>query len=520
MPPHLLTFGEHDYRATVITLSRKFTRQRFLGFVGAGFALLNMPGCIEDRQSHHSPPARPNAVRSFRSRPELSPPAIEITAQAHDTAPGYIFVAPKKGAGQDGPMIVDDQGQLVWFSKNRYATDFKVQTYQGESVLTWWEGKVVAGHGVGEYVIFDSSYREINRIRAGNSYRGDLHEFFITPENTALLTAYVLTQSDLSPIGGSEDGAVWDGIAQELDLETGEVLFEWRSLDHVGVEETYREPPQDPGTPLDYFHINSIDIDFDGNFLISAKGTSAVYKVERESGEILWRLGGKKSDFKMGPGTRFAYQHDARRQRDGTITIFDNGAFPKVHEQSRGIVVELDMDGMSATLVREFTHPNKLLSTSQGNVQVLPNANLLIGWGSAPFFSEYSHEGELLFDAQLLGDGQSYRAFRFPWRGHPTDEPALAVEQGSDEKVTLYVSWNGATEVESWQVLAGSTPNQLKPVGFAPRRGFETTVDVRTVEPYVVVQAKSASGRVLGTTKVVKLEDRTAASVFSPPIPS
>ena len=398
-------------------------------------------------------------------------------------------------------MIVDDQGQLVWFSKNRYATDFRVQTYQGKPVLTWWEGKVVAGHGVGEYVIFDSSYRKINRVRAGNGYQGDLHEFYITPEDTALLTAYVPTQTDLSPISGPEDGAVWEGIAQELDIETGEVLFEWRSLDHVGVEETYRAPPQNPSTPLDYFHINSIDIDFDGNFLISAKGTSAVYKVERESGKILWRLGGKKSDFQMGPGTRFAYQHDARRQRDGTITIFDNGASPKVHEQSRGIVVELDMDEMSATLVREFTHPSNLLSTSQGNVQVLPNTNLFVGWGSAPFFSEYSNEGELLFDAQLLGDGQSYRAFRFPWSGHPSDNPAVAVEQGPDDKVTIYVSWNGATEVESWQVLAGSTPNQLKPVGSAPRRGFETTVTVSTAEPYVAVQAKNASGRVLGSTR-------------------
>jgi hypothetical protein len=479
-----------------------------------------MPGCKEDRQSHHSPPARPSAVRSFRSRPELSPPAIEITTQAQDTAPGYIFVAPKKGAGQDGPMIVDDQGQLVWFSKDRYATDFRVQTYQGEQVLTWWEGKVVAGHGVGEYVIFDGSYREIARVRAGNGYRGDLHEFFITAEDTALLTAYVPTQTDLSPIGGSEDGTVWDGIAQELDLETGEVLFEWRSLDHVSVQETYREPPQDPSTALDYFHINSIDIDFDGNFLLSAKGTSAVYKVERETGEILWRLGGKESDFEMGQGTRFAYQHDARRQRDGTITIFDNGASPKVHEQSRAIVVELDLDKMNATLVREFTHPNELLSTSQGNVQMLPNANLLVGWGSAPYFSEYTHEGELLFDAQLLGDGQSYRAFRFPWSGQPSDNPAVAVEQGPDDNVTLFVSWNGATEIESWQVLAGSTPNQLKPVGSAPWRGFETTVVVRTAEPYVAVQAKSASGRVLGTTKAVKPEDRTAWRVFSTPVSS
>ena len=165
MHPLRLAYGDHDYRATIITLSRKLTRQKFLGAVGAGVVLLNLPGCKEDRQGHHSPPARPSAVKAFRSRQELSPPAIEITAQAHDTAPGYIFVAPKKGAGQDGPMIVDDQGQLVWYSKYRSARDFKVQRYRGRLVLTWWEGRVLAGHGLGEYVIFDDSYREMARVR-------------------------------------------------------------------------------------------------------------------------------------------------------------------------------------------------------------------------------------------------------------------------------------------------------------------------------------------------------------------
>jgi len=474
-------------------------------------ALLNMPGCKEDGQSHNSLAASPNETRTFRSRPELGPPDIEITEQAHDTSPGYIFIAAKKGAGQDGPMIVDDLGQLVWFSKDRYATDFKVQRYRGEPVLTWWQGKVVAGHGVGEYVIFDSSYREITRVQAGSGHQGDLHEFSITPQDTALLTSYVATPTDLSPIGGPKEGMAWGGIAQELDIESGKVLFEWRSLEHVGVEESYREePPQDPDTPIDYFHINSINIDFDGNFLISAKGTSAVYKVDRESGEILWRLGGKKSDFEMGEGTRTAFQHDARRQSDGTITSFDNGAPPQVHEQSRGIVVDLDMNSMSATLVREFTHPKKLLSTSQGNVQVLPNGDAFVGWGSAPYFSEYSEDGELLFDARFPGEAQSYRAFRFPWKGHPGDDPAVAIERGPDDKVTLYVSWNGATEVESWQVLAGPNPDRLEPVGTVPRRGFETTVAVRTAEPYVAVRARSASGQVLGTSKPVKPGDQTA----------
>jgi hypothetical protein len=475
-----------------------------MGAGAACLAFLYLPGCKVDRQSDDSAPASPDEVRTFRSRPDLSPPAIRITTQARDTTPGYIFIAAKKGLGQDGPMIVDDLGQLVWFSKDRYATDFKMQRYRGEPVLTWWQGEIVAGHGVGEYVIFDSSYREIARMKAGEGQRGDLHEFSITPQDTALLTRYVETQADLSPIGGPKDGKVWEGIAQELDLETKEVLFEWRSLDYVGVEESYREPPRDPGTPLDYYHINSIQIDFDGNWLISAKGTSAVYKVDRESGEILWRLGGKESDFEMGPGTRTVSQHDARRQSDGTITIFDNGAPPQVHEQSRGIVVDLDMDGMSAALVREYTHPQKLIATSQGNVQVMPNGNVFVGWGSSPFFSEYTKDGELLFDAEFLGSAQSYRAFRLPWTGRPTDDPAVAVERESDDKVTLYVSWNGATDVATWRVLAGPEPGQLEPVGSAPKRGFETAVTVNTAEPYIAVQARSATGRVLGTTKAVR----------------
>ena len=105
-----------------------------------------------------------------------------------------------------------------------------------------------------------------------------------------------------------------------------------------------------------------------------------------------------------------------------------------MHEQSRGIVLELDMDKMSATLVREYTHPNKLLSTSQGNAQVLPNGNVFVGWGSAPFFSEYAHDGKQLFDASFMGNVQSYRAFRLPWTGHPTDDPALAVERDPTKK--------------------------------------------------------------------------------------
>jgi len=420
--------------------------------------------------------------------------------QAYDTAPGDILIALKEGAGEHGPMIIDGLGQLVWFSKDRTARDFKVQYYQGRPVLTWWEGRVVHGHGVGEYVIFDDSYREIARVRAGNGHRGDLHEFLITPQDTALLTAYEAVRMDLSSVGGREDGAVWGGVAQELDIATGKVLFEWHSLEHVGLEESYTKPSQFTPFGFDYFHINSIDVDHDDNLLISSRNTWTVYKVERKSGEVLWRLGGKKSSFEMDLDTRFAYQHDARRQPDGTITIFDNGAIPKVHDQSRGMVVELDEEQMSATLLREYTSPEKLLATSQGNVQVLPNANVFIGWGTEPFISEFSHDGELLFNARFPPDGESYRAFRFPWSGHPVEGPAGAVEQRSDDKLILYASWNGATDIATWEVLAGPHPGQLEPLGTVPWAGFETAMLVQTSDPYVAVRAKHRSGQILGTT--------------------
>src|SRR5918994_3643716 len=504
-------------------MRERFTRRRFLSAVGAGAAYLTLTNVVGCDRSERVPKARtpkgggpsplnisllPTAsprsqegVWRFRSRPDLSPPPVEVSTQAHDTAPGYIFVAPQMSqAGQGGSMIVDDRGEVVWFrplqGRQGRAHDLKVQTYRGEPVLTWTEKP-------GEYVIFDDSYREIKRFHAGNGYRGDHHEFLITSHDTALLTIFHRVSSDLSSVGGPEEGMVLEGIAQEVDIETGEVLFEWHSLDHVGVEESYIERYY--SDQLDYFHINSIDVDHDENLLISARNTCATYKIERSTGEVLWRLGGKASDFEMGPGTETAYQHDARRQEDATITIFDNGAHPKVHDRSRGIMVELDEQKMSAKLVREYTSPQKRLSTSQGNMQLLPNSNVLIGWGSGRYVSEFSHEGELLFEARFPPEGESYRAFRFPWSGHPTNQPAVAVEQGPDDKLKLYASWNGATEIDAWEVLAGPHPGRLEWVGSVPRDGFETSMLVQSFDPYVAVRAKDHFGQVLGIGASVKL---------------
>jgi Arylsulfotransferase (ASST) len=247
-------------------------------------------------------------------------------------------------------------------------------------------------------------------------------------------------------------------------------------------------------------------VDSDDNLLVSARTTFAVYKIDRETGEILWRLGGKRSDFEMGPGTWMRYQHDARRQADGTITVIDNGGVQK-DDKSYGLVLDLDEAAMTATLAREYGHPDERVATVMGSMQVLPNGNAFLGWGSKPLFSEFGEGGELLFSAGFPAEANSYRAFRFPWSGQPDDAPAMAAEPGSaNGELTVYASWNGATEVAAWQALAGPGPDRLEPLGpAADRDGFETAITVRTSEPYVGVQARDSSGRVLGVSEAVEV---------------
>lgn len=486
----------------------KITRRRFLGAATAGAAWVAL-GCEPETHAKttaraKASPAQGDKIWAFRSRPDLKPPVIRVSTQTSDTAPGYIFCAPKSGPGESGPgqdgcLIIDNTGWPVWFrpapDEAMDAMDFKVQTYNGQTVLTWWEGHHTS-YGQGEYVICDHAYREIRRVRAGNVYRGDHHEFKITPQDTALLGIYHKVTMDLSERGGEKDATVLDGIVQEVDIESGDVLFEWHSLEHVGFDESYV-------MPYDYFHLNSIDVDHDGNLLVSARTTCTIYKIDRRSGEVIWRLGGKRSDFEMGPGTRTNFQHDARRQKDGTLTIFDNGNMSEV-DQSRAVVLELDEEAMRATLVREYTHPDKVRAATQGNVQVLPEGNVFVGWGSEPVLSEFSHDGGLRFSAAFPNESESYRAFRFPWSGDPQEDPALVAMRGPEDSVTLYASWNGATEVATWQVLAGPGPDRLQEVASAPRKGFETAIVLRTTESYLGVQARDRSGRVLGASKALK----------------
>jgi hypothetical protein len=457
----------------------------------------------------------PNEMQHFRSAPKLQPPVIVVTARSPQTAPGYLFAAPYSGPGPSGPMIFDEAGNLVWFDRLPAGTEganLQVQQFNGRPVLTWWQGRITPqGLGEGEVVIDDSSYRELGRVRAGNGYKADLHDFNITPQGTALLTVLRPIYCNLSAVGGSSRGAVTDGVFQEVDLKTALVRREWHSLDHVPLGDSYSSPASaSTQWPFDYFHINSIDQQPDGTTLISARNTSALYQLSTRGGQVLTRIGGRHSDVKLASGARTAFQHDATVLGNGRISIFDNGAVPKVHAQSRGIVVALNPQAKIDTVVAQYEHPTALSSASQGNMQLLANQDVFIGWGSEPFFSEFAAGGQLLFDAHMHGSYQSYRAYRFPWTGTPRGGPAIAAlappagRSPVGGPVTVYASWNGDTQTASWRVLGGPSPQRLAPVASAVRNSFETAIATPGPEPYVAVQALDASGAVLGVSQTIK----------------
>jgi hypothetical protein len=480
---------------------RRFLRAAAAGGVAIGAASLGYwggsqaryPGPSGSAAGTYTPqPSASAGARLFRSRPDLSAPLIGVTTPALHTAPGYLFITPASGPG---PLIVDNTGSPVWIhpTPGKRAFNLRVGSYRGAPVLSWFEGTLNIGTGLGEYVLMDGAYTEVARVRAGDGLQGDLHEFITTPEGTALFSAYVRKPPSPVPSGTTQ---LFDSVVQEVDIATGRVLLDWRASDHVATGESYVSG----GDPFDFFHINSIDVGADGDLLVSARHTWCVYKLDRTTGAVIWRLGGKRSDFAMGPGTGFAWQHDARWQPDGSMTLFDDGANssnPPTEDHSRGLVLDVDETTRNVRFIREYDHSPNVLARSQGSVQVQPNGNVVVGWGDQPYFTELAHDGATLFDARLPDGATSYRALRYVWDGVPIEAPSVVTEPAEGDSTAVYVSWNGATRVDQWVVLGGATADALSPVGSRPRSGFETRIVVPGRPALVAVRAIDAAGQAL-----------------------
>jgi hypothetical protein len=297
---------------------------------------------------------------------------------------------------------------------------------------------------------------------------------------------------------------VVDAILQEIDPVTKKVLLNWSAMDHIPLSES--QWPVDYDDPWEAYHINSVAVTADGNLLVSMRHTSAVYKIDRKTGKIIWKLGGKDSDFEVTARARFYFQHDPQPLPGNRLMLFDNRNAWTIRrgKYSRVVILKLDMKRMRASLQQEIVHDRAIIAVSQGNARMTKNGNIFVGWGNRQWFSEYTPQGQQLFDAQVPDVRyQSYRVLKGDWAGLPKIAPAVVASRVRG-RTLVWASMNGATEVKRWRVLGGATERTLKPLGGAAWQDFETRLDVAAAPAVVQVQALDKAGKVIATSGLVR----------------
>ena len=491
-----------------------------------------------------------DALFDFVTRPDLKAPRWNVTVyQPELVSPGYWFVGPYRSPRnmEDetdswvGPHIYDGNGELVWsgtemFDNGKDTMSFQIHNVRGEELMT------VLDWSRGEGVIFDNHYEIVETVDIYADARTNAHEFhFVDNGSKAVVikTKYeVSTQEDAQAAGlnnGKLCHAHWDGI-QEFDTSTWETSWEWNSKGHIWLNEsTYAETPIekrcDPShLGWDFIHCNSIDKSAEGDYFLSCRHSNTIYKISHKDGSILWRFGGFMSDFDQGDLV-FGRQHNIRvRGENSTHTIIsflDNAkgqdAAPPSHDFSRGLLIALDEKSMKSTVLKEINHPDLDYSPKRGNYQVLPNDNVFMGWSTKALHSEHTPDGTMVMQARMLaGWLGSYRNYKFSFVGQPLSLPtvhsaAYGIEGRDAARTVLHVSWNGATEVETWRfykTIGNGNGKQL--LGSKARSGFETMIEVEGYASYVVAEGLGKEGEVLGMSAVFKSiphPNMTAAAV-------
>lgn len=465
------------------------------------------PGAAPDERA-----GTPKAGPTYGTRSDLRPPGISIGTPATTTAPGLLFSTPRAagdGSSDQGVMIYDDEGEVVWFrpqlDPGAVVGNAVVTTYAGAPALTWFEGTAPFGAGSyrGEWVVVDSTYREVARVGMANGYRADIHDIELTDHGTAYLIAYnPLVCTGVAPLDACRPGAtVLEGVVQEVDVASGQVLWEWHSLDHVPLEDDYLDLSSNL---VDYFHVNSVDIDEDGGVLLTARSTSAMYKLDRATGKVLWTFGGKRSSFpnvvaSPGPPDGPDFPHDVEARGGGSYSWFDNGV--RRGGPARADIATLDPATGTATFTKSLQRPNPIDAPSQGNMQPLPTGGNLVSWGNRGVVTEFGPADQVVFDATLPGVS-SYRQYRQEWVGAPTSRPAARAD-AAPGGTAVRVSWNGDTRTQQWRILAGPSTGSLSPVATVARDGFETAATIPGRPQRVVVEALDGGGQVIGRSAPV-----------------
>ena len=422
------------------------------------------------------------------------------------------------GAGSSGPKTAHNP---------------HVCQYKGSDHLCYFQGEQHQGFARGHGVIMDRHYRIVRTVESsGAGASSDMHEFRITPYSngkTALMTVYQPRQYDLTtnPKFNVEKGMGWivEGVFQEVDIATGNVVFEWRSLDHVDPGDSWTMPGTTDTSgdglheisPWDYFHLNSIDKNEEGDYLLSARHVSAIYKVSGKDGSILWQLGGATPSFEQ-ENFVFSYQHDAKWiSENKTHTVFsfyDNASntFNNTNKFSHGWIISIDHTAKRATMIKEWGAPEPeggLLSGSQGSIQLLPGGGAHIGWGEHSYFSEHTADGEATMYGILAtrpSNVMIYRSTKWNWTAQPLTKPALwTYSKAGSKKMVFYVSWNGATEVKAWNFFTGkSATGPWKLAEKKSKKGFETVLHLDKYHEWAYAQALDANGDVLEESVIAK----------------
>jgi hypothetical protein len=442
--------------------------------------------------------------RRFHTLPSFKPTGICLVARGGTRLTAdKILVTPRPDRKlnpneQIGPMILSTDGKLLWYEpRPDKVHDLKVIDVGGRRTLAYWQRH---GSGGSYYQLLDEHYRPIGRVRAAHGLATDLHELAVGADGNAWLSADVLRHGIL------------EYVVQEIDIATGRLRFEWRSLDHVKPVDSYERRPSN-GRPWDYFHGNAIapPTASDPTVVISSRNTSSLYGVDPKTGRTKWILGGKRDQFGLRRGWRFCAQHDAHRLPGGDVLLFDNGGTymhgsPRCGlHAARAMRFRLDTSKRRARLVRSVSSraisPGGYFPGWVGSARLASNGDLLVDWGPNLRVTEIGPDGQLKLLLKL--QRWSYRAFPAQWVGRPEGAPKIAAQRRG-AAVDVWASWNGATEISRWRVLAGPSLDALQPVATVPFADLETKAKVRTNEPYVAVEALDAAGHVLGRSPSVR----------------
>ncbi|EKV09132.1 Guanylate cyclase activating protein 2 [Penicillium digitatum] len=477
-----------------------------------------------------------NTHGHYRSRPDLAPPQLNITVPAaHSNGSEYVFIAPYSLGGtleRPGPYIYRKDGDLVWAGTGYYAgfvANFHPTTYQGKPVLQAFQGSIDGAHGegFGQHLLLDQSYQHVVTSTAGNHRVSSIHEFNVIQEETALIEVFYTTPANLSAYGGNSS-QLWlgNGMFQELEIATGELIFEWNALEHVDPSEslvtlgsTNANSGLSSAQAWDYFHINSLDKNEEGDYLLSSRHTSTIFKINGTDGSIIWRLGGRYPSFAQIGNWTFGFQHHARwhpqlsQPETEVISFFDNSGDGTItfNNVSRALVVQINQTDRTATVLRKATAPYALQAQSQGNTQLLSDDRIFVNWGSEGAFTEFGADNEILYHAFLPTGSVSYRGYLSNWTGTPKETPALVALKTASNTVELYVSWNGDTETSAWRFFCVNGKTKTR-VGQVSRDSFETAVTWKSTfalssSARFIAEAVGPNGESLAQTRLTAVTD-------------